>query len=176
VTICTMSEQYYNFYGFLDKVTLYFLQETDSFTKFVGYLTSEKVPYVTNCKVVENEKGVTWVQVEHSGYGCLCGEHGSPNLDLVQNSIKAVLEVTSERGRTMEKLVKKIRIISFSELDVKKDKDIIKYDRHIQIRTSTTYSVEPAHIFVYEVEDNFKEPARILEDLFQKWKDQTSLG
>ena len=172
------SRQFSYFFGLVDQVTLYFLPEVNSFDDFMSCLTSDKMLHETNCVVVENENPntITWRKVEHSGYGCLCGQHRSPENDLNCTGVKAVMEVTSERALKFDKQLKKIRLISFNELHVTKTKEVTQDFRGFDIQTNTTYRVEPTNVCVLELEEKIKEPFNIFEELFQKWKDQSNFG
>ena len=182
------SGQYHYFFGSVDQVTLYFLPEMDSFSDFMSYFSSDKVLRETNCVLVENEKQneseegkqnenlISWLKVEHSGYGCMCGQHFSPKLDLTGNEIKAVMELTSEPGLKFDKQLKKIRLISFNDLNVSKTTDVTRDQLGMHIQTNTTFSVEPAKVCVLELNEKMEEPLKEFEELFQKWKDQSNLG
>ena len=170
------------------------MPEMDSFSDFMSYFSSDKVLRETNCVLVENEnllqnekqnesdEGkqnenlISWVKVEHSGYGCMCGQHFLPKLDLTGNEIKAVMELTNEPGLKFDKQLKKIRLISFNELHVTKTKEVTQDLRGFHIQTNKTYRVEPTSVCVLELEEKIKEPLNVFEELFQKWKDQSNLG
>ena len=164
------------------------MPEMDSFSDFMSYFSSDKVLRETNCVLVENEKPneseegkpnenlISWVKVEHSGYGCVCGQHRSPENDLNCTGVKAVMEVTSERALKFDKQLKKIRLISFNELHVTKTKEVTQDLRGFHIQTNKTYRVEPTSVCVLELEEKIKEPLNVFEELFQKWKDQSNFG
>ena len=86
------------------------------------------------------------------------------------------MEVTSERALKFDKQLKKIRLISFKELHVKKTKEVTQDIRGFDIQTNTTYRVEPTSVSVLELEEKIKEPLNVFEELFQKWKDQSNFG
>lgn len=174
------------------------MPEMDSFSDFMSYFSSDKVLRETNCVLVENEKPnenllqnekpneseegkpnenlISWVKVEHSGYGCMCGQHFSPKLDLTGNEIKAVMELTNEPGLKFDKQLKKIRLISFNDLNVSKTTDVTRDQLGMHIQTNTTFSVEPAKVCVLELNEKMEEPLKVFEELFQNWKDQSNLG
>lgn len=172
------SRQYDYFFGLVDQVTIYFLPEVNSFNDFMSCLTSERVFHETNCVVVENENPnmISWRKVEDSGYGCLCGQHRSPENDLNSKDVKAVMEVTRERTLNYEKQLKKIRLISFKELHATKTKELTQDLRGFHIQTNTTYRVEPISVRVLELKEKIEQPLNVFEELFQKWKDQSNFG
>jgi hypothetical protein len=188
------SRQYDFFFGLVDQVTLYFLPGVNTFDDFISCLTSDKLLRETNCVLVENEnllqnekqneseEGkknenlISWLKVEHSGYGCMCGQHFSPKLDLTGNEIKAVMELTNEPGLKFDKQLKKIRLISFNDLQITKTKEITQELRGFHIQTNKIYRVEPTSVCVLELEEKIKEPLKVFEKLFQKWKDQSNFG
>ena len=116
------------------------------------------------------------MKVEHSGYGCLCGQHRAPENDLNCTEVKAVMEVTSERALKFDKQLKKIRLISFNELNVSKTTVVTRDQLGMHIQINTTFSVEPAKVCVLELNEKMEEPLKVFEELFQNWKDQSNLG
>jgi hypothetical protein len=162
------------------------MPEMDSFSDLMSYFCSDKLLRVDSCFLLQNERQsknaerseylVSWVKVEHSGYGCMCGQHFSPKLDLTGNEIKAVMELTSEPGLKFDKQLKKIRLISFNDLSVSKTTDVTRDQLGIHIQTKTTFTVEPSKVCVLELNEKMEEPLKVFEEIFQKWKDQSNLG